>query len=158
MRFKGLMLQLFLLLFLASPVLADDLKDNTIQFDTKRIETEQDKQQGNEQSQLISGLFDKKSNDKMKDVQKSKEKAQEKQRESLFQKSSINSRQSQTKQLFVSRDQEQAKAKYLKSDTQIEETRNYRPTVLYLTLIVLILIVASLLSMKIRENDEEYTH
>ncbi|WP_367561196.1 type VII secretion protein EssA [Streptococcus iniae] len=94
----------------------------------------------------------------MKDVQKSKEKAQEKQRESLFQKSSINSRQSQTKQLFVSRDQEQAKAKYLKSDTQIEETRNYRPTVLYLTLIVLILIVASLLSMKIRENDEEYTH
>ncbi|MFI3886552.1 type VII secretion protein EssA [Streptococcus parauberis] len=155
MRKKGFFL-VFLLLFMAQPVLADDMKDNSVTFDTNRIESDQQKETG-QQSDLIKDLFDKETNTTIEKAKKAKRKLEEKQNNTLFKDKAVNPQKVNQKALF--KQQEDNQVQYQKSDDEfLNDNQGMTSSLIYLFLVLLIVVIAVALSMKLREKDEEYTH
>lgn len=151
---KKLMILLLLCFFGVSPVSADTVKDNSIHFDTNRIESDQNQNTG-QQSDLVSGLFDKETNDLIEKSKKEKRKQEDKQNGSLFTKETISSQETVRKDLFLN--QEETVSKYILAEP-FQTNTSLTNSFIYLGLIILILGIATILTMKLREKDEEHTH
>ncbi|HGD1447909.1 TPA: type VII secretion protein EssA [Streptococcus agalactiae] len=137
-------------------VLSDGLKNNDIHFDTKRLESDSQKNSGF-QTELTKDLFKKEDLKKLDKNRQSKVSLQKKQSKQLFQYSNKgqSDRKKRIKQLFS---EESNQFKFVTRTEEPTVSADIGHIIIYLVLISLVLILASIMTFKIKDKKDEYTY